>query len=176
MTQLLTLEFDDDTGTKRRLRREEILTYLNLIASAGTDTTSRLIGWTGKLLGEHPDQRRELLQDPSLIPNAIEEVLRCEPPPYHFGRYVTQDVELYGQTVPAGSIMVVLPGSANHDDRRFRTPTASTSTATSPGSSVSASAPICASAPTWPGWRAGSSSRRCSRGSRTGPLTSNTPS
>jgi cytochrome P450 len=122
MTQLLTLEFDDDTGARRQLRREEILTYLNLIASAGTDTTSRLIGWTGKLLGEHPDQRGELVRDPSLIPNAIEEVLRCEPPPYHFGRYVTREVELYGRTVPAGSIMVVLPGSANHDDRRFAAP------------------------------------------------------
>jgi cytochrome P450 len=124
MTQLLTLEFDDDTGAKRHLRREEILTYLNLIASAGTDTTSRLIGWTGKLLGEHPDQRRELVREPSLIPNAIEEVLRCEPPPYHFGRYVTRDVELYDRIVPAGSIMVVLPGSANHDDRRFAEPEA----------------------------------------------------
>jgi cytochrome P450 len=122
MTQLLNIEFDDETGTKRRLRREEILTFLNLIAGAGTDTTSRLIGWTGKLLSEHPDQRRQLVEDRSLMPNAIEEVLRFEPPPYHFGRYVTEDVDLHGQTVPAGSIMIVLPGSANHDDRRFSDP------------------------------------------------------
>ena len=122
MTQLLTIEFEDDTGTRRNLRREEILTFLNLIASAGTDTTSRLIGWTGKILAEHPDQRHRLVEDPSLIPNAIEEILRLEPPPYHFGRYVTKDVEMHGQTVPAGSIMVVLPGSANHDERRFSDP------------------------------------------------------
>jgi cytochrome P450 len=119
MTQLLTIEFEDDTGTRRTLRREEILTFLNLIAGAGTDTTSRLIGWTGKILAEHPDQRRRLVDNPALIPNAIEEILRLEPPPYHFGRYVTTDVEFHGQTVPAGSIMVVLPGSANHDERRF---------------------------------------------------------
>jgi cytochrome P450 len=116
---LLTIEFEDDTGTRRTLRREEILTFLNLIAGAGTDTTSRLIGWTGKILAEHPDQRRRLVDNPALIPNAIEEILRLEPPPYHFGRYVTTDVEFHGQTVPAGSIMVVLPGSANHDERRF---------------------------------------------------------
>jgi cytochrome P450 len=122
MTQLLTLEFEDDSGVSRQLRREEILTYINLIASAGTDTTGRLIGWTGKLLGEHPDQRRELVEDPSLIPNAIEEILRFEPPPYHFGRYVTTDTEFHGQTVPAGSIMIVLPGSANHDEHRFNDP------------------------------------------------------
>ena len=60
--------------------------------------------------------------DPSLIPNAIEEILRIEPPPYHFGRYVTKDVEFHDQTVPAGSIMVVLPSSANHDERRFDNP------------------------------------------------------
>jgi cytochrome P450 len=105
MTQLLTIEFEDDTGTRRNLRREEILTFLNLIASAGTDTTSRLIGWTGKILAEHPDQRRRLVENPELIPNAIEEILRLEPPPYHFGRYVTKDVEMHGQTVPAGSII-----------------------------------------------------------------------
>ena len=56
MTQMLTMEFDDK-GTTRRLSRTEILTFLNLIAGAGTDTTARLIGWIGKLLGEHPDQR-----------------------------------------------------------------------------------------------------------------------
>ncbi len=122
MTQMLTTEFEDESGATRRLTRSEILTYLNLIASAGTDTTSRLIGWTGKLLGEHPDQRHQLVADPSLIPNAIEEILRMEPPPYHFGRYVTKDVEFHGQTVPAGSIMVVLPASANHDERRFEDP------------------------------------------------------
>jgi cytochrome P450 len=122
MTQLLSTEFEDDTGATRGLTRDEILTFLNLIASAGTDTTSRLLGWTGKLLGEHPDQRHELVGDPTLIPNAIEEILRFEPPPYHFGRYVTTDVEFHEQTVPAGSIMIVLPAAANHDERRFQDP------------------------------------------------------
>ncbi len=121
MTQMLTMEFDDK-GTTRQLSRTEILTFLNLIAGAGTDTTARLIGWIGKLLGEHPDQRREIVADPSLVPNAVEEVLRMEPPPYHFGRYVTKDVEFHDSIVPAGSIMLVLPGSANHDDRRFVNP------------------------------------------------------
>ena len=121
MTQMLTMEFEDE-GTVRRLSRTEILTFLNLIAAAGTDTTARLIGWIGKLLGEHSDQRREIVADPALVPNAVEEVLRMEPPPYHFGRYVTRDIEFQGSTVPAGSIMLVLPGSANHDDRRFVNP------------------------------------------------------
>jgi cytochrome P450 len=119
MTQLLNVEFRDEAGVTRRLRRDEIVVMVNIIASAGSDTTRRLFGWTGKVLADHPDQRRELVEDPSLIPNAIEEILRFEPPPYHVARYVAQDVEFHGQAVPAGSAMVVLPASANRDHRKF---------------------------------------------------------
>jgi cytochrome P450 len=71
------------------------------------------------VLGDHPDQRRELVNDRSLIPNAIEELLRFEPPAPHVARYVNRDVEHHGQTVPAGSVMLFLVGAANRDDRRF---------------------------------------------------------
>ena len=119
MTELLNAEFEDETGTTRTLTRDEILTFVTVLAGAGNETTTRLIGWAGKVLGDHPDQRRELAADRSLIPNAIEELLRYEPPAPHVGRYVTRDVELYGQTVPAGSVMLFLVGSANRDDRRY---------------------------------------------------------
>jgi len=119
MTEMLKAEFEDETGTKRRLTREEILTYVNVLAGAGNETTTRLIGWTGKLLAEHPDQRRQLARDPSLIPNAIEEILRFESPAPHVARYVARDVEHYGQTVPSGSVMLFLIGSANRDHRRY---------------------------------------------------------
>jgi cytochrome P450 len=119
MTELLTAEFEDENGTLRRLRREEVLTYINVVAGAGNETTMRLIGWAGKVLADHPDQRRQLVGDPSLIPNAIEELLRFEPPAPHVGRYVARDVELYGRTVPAGNAMLLLVGAANRDDRRF---------------------------------------------------------
>jgi cytochrome P450 len=119
MTELLQAEFEDETGTARTLSRSEILTYVSVIAGAGNETTTRLIGWTGKVLADHPDQRRELVDDPTLIPDAIEELLRFEPPAPHVARYVARDVELHGQTVPEGSIMVFLIGSANRDDRRF---------------------------------------------------------
>jgi cytochrome P450 len=119
MTELLNAEFVDETGTTRRLTRTEVLTYVGLIAGAGNETSTRLIGWTGKLLAEHPDQRRELVSDRSLIPNAIEELLRYEAPSPVQGRWVTKDVEHYGQVVPANSIMVLLNGSANRDDRQF---------------------------------------------------------
>ncbi|MDP9168134.1 MAG: cytochrome P450 [Actinomycetota bacterium] len=119
MTELLIVEFVDETGTTRKLTREELLTYLNVVAGAGNDTTTRLIGWAGKVLAEHPDQRRQLVDDPSLIPRAVEELVRYEPPAPHVARYVTRDVEYYGQTVPQGAVMMMLIGAANRDHRHF---------------------------------------------------------
>ena len=100
MTELLNVEFTDETGAVRQLRREELLVYLNVVAGAGNETTTRLIGWAAKVLAEHPDQRRELVENPALIPLAVEELLRFEPPAPHVARYVTRDVEVHGQTVP----------------------------------------------------------------------------
>jgi len=119
MTQLLQAEFEDETGTTRRLTRAEILTYVSVVAGAGNETTTRLIGWAGKVLADHPDQRRELVDDPSLIPNAIDELLRYEPPAPHVGRYVAREFEVHGGRVSEGSAVLFLVGSANHDDRRF---------------------------------------------------------
>lgn len=122
MTELIRAEFQDEDGNTRRLSREEIVTYVSLLAGAGNETTTRLIGWLGKLLAEHPDQRRELAQNPSLIPNAIEETLRYEAPSPIQARYVARDVEHYGQQVPEGSVLVLLNGSANRDERHFEEP------------------------------------------------------
>jgi cytochrome P450 len=122
MTQLLNAEFEDETGVTRKLRRDETVTYLTLITSAGSDTTATAIGWAGSLLSEHPDQRRELIQDPSLIPNAVEEVIRYEPPSYHFCRWVASDVEFHGQTIPADNILVMVPPAANRDERKWSDP------------------------------------------------------
>ena len=119
MTELLNAEFVDETGTTRHLSRQELLTYLNVVAGAGNETTTRLIGWAGKVLAEHPDQRRELVENPALIPQAIEELLRFEPPAPHVARYVTRDVEFHGQTVPEGSVMMMLIGAAVRDHRQF---------------------------------------------------------
>ena len=122
MTQLLNAEFEDETGAVRTLTRPEVLTYVQLLAGAGNETTTRLIGWTGKLLSEHPDQRRRLADDRSLIPNAIEEILRYEAPSPVQARYIAHDVEHYGEKIAEGSIMVLLNGSANRDERRFEDP------------------------------------------------------
>ena len=119
MTDLLQAEFVDEHGITRKLGRQELLTYIEVIAGAGNETTNRLIGWTAKVLAEHPDQRREVVQDRSLVPNTIEEILRFEPPAHHVARVVSSDVEVLGQTLSEGDIVIFLIGSANRDDRRF---------------------------------------------------------
>ncbi|OBK24457.1 cytochrome [Mycobacterium asiaticum] len=118
-TELLNAEFEDENGVVRRMRRDELLTYITVVSGAGNETTTRLIGWAGKVLAEHPEQRRALVENPALIPAAIEELLRFEPPAPHVARYVTRDVEYYGQQVPEGSVMMMLIGAANRDHRQF---------------------------------------------------------
>ncbi len=119
MTMLLNAEFTDHKGVTRKLTREEVLIFVNLLAGAGNETTARLIGWMGRVLGDHPDQRRAIAADPSLVNQSIEELLRFEPPGPSVARYVKQDIEIHGQKVPAGSAMLFLVASANRDDRRF---------------------------------------------------------
>ncbi|MFA1546269.1 cytochrome P450 [Actinomadura chokoriensis] len=122
MTELLDAEFQDEDGTTRKLTRDEVLTYVTVVAGAGNETTGRLIGWSGSVLARHPDQRRELVEDPSLIPGAIEELLRYEPTGHSIARYVARDVEFHGRTVPAGSAMLFIVAAANRDDRRYPEP------------------------------------------------------
>jgi cytochrome P450 len=119
MTELLRAEFVDQFGVKRNLTRDEVLVFIGLLAGAGNETTSRLIGWIGKLLSDNPDQRRKIVKDPSLVPAAVEEVLRCEPPAPFIARYVPQDTQLHGTTMPAGSALVCLVGAANRDEDKF---------------------------------------------------------
>jgi cytochrome P450 len=122
MTQLLNAEFEDEHGDVRTLTRQEVLTYTAVVAGAGNETTGRLIGWLAKVLAEHPDQRRAVAEDRSLIPNVIDETLRFEPTGHAVARYVTHDVDYHGTTVPAGSAMLLLVAAANRDPRRYDAP------------------------------------------------------
>jgi cytochrome P450 len=119
MTDLLNAEFEDEHGVTRKLTRQEVLTYVAVVAGAGNETTTRLIGWMGSLLAQHPDQRKAIVEDLSLVANAVEETVRFQPPGPHVARYVARDCELCGQTVPAGSVMLFLLGSGNRDDRVY---------------------------------------------------------
>ncbi|OHV41901.1 MULTISPECIES: cytochrome P450 [Pseudofrankia] len=122
ITELLQVEFENVDGRVRRLHRDELQIFLAVISAAGVDTTGRLFGWMGKVLGEHPGARRELVADRSLIPNAIEELLRFETSSPNVARYVTEDLTFHGRKVPAGSRLLLMLSAANRDERHFDDP------------------------------------------------------
>lgn len=122
MTALLNVEFTDEDGVTRKLTRKEVLHYTQVVAGAGNETTGRLIGWLAKVLAEHPDQRRAVTQDRSLLNRVVDETLRFEPTGPHVARWVAKDFEAHGQTVPAGSAVLLLFGAANRDPRRYPDP------------------------------------------------------
>ena len=100
MTVLLNAEFEDEDGQRRTLTRQEVSTYTAVLAGAGNETTGRLIGWLTKVLADHPDQRRQVVEDRSLIPNVIDETLRFEPTGHATARFVIERhrVPRYGRS------------------------------------------------------------------------------
>jgi cytochrome P450 len=122
MTDLLEAEIRLDDGGTRRLTDLEVLVFINLLSAAGNETVARLLGWTGATLARFPGERRRLVDDPTLIPNAVEELLRYEAPSPVQARTVTHDVERHGQIVPTGARMLLLTGSAGRDEREYPDP------------------------------------------------------
>jgi cytochrome P450 len=118
LTDLVQSEIERD-GVVRQLTTQEATEFGLLIVSAGTETVARLLGWAGLLLARHPGQQAELAADPSLIPNAVEELLRYESPSPVQGRWLTETVEIHGRVLPAGSKVLLLTGSAGRDDRAY---------------------------------------------------------
>ena len=123
ITGLVHAEIEEDGGT-RTLTLAEILGFVQLISSAGTETVARLLGFAAVTLAQYPEQRQRLIDEPALIPNAIEELLRFEAPSPIQSRWVARDVELHGTVVPRGSRMSLLNGSGDRDERHFENPDA----------------------------------------------------
>lgn len=90
--------------------------------AAGLDTTIATIGNALQLFGENPDQYQLLREDPTLIPAALNEVLRCHALMIATGRRTTRDVEIDGAVIPAGSQIAILFGAGNHDPRHYENP------------------------------------------------------
>jgi cytochrome P450 len=122
ITALCQAEIVDDRGTTRKLTRAETTSFANLLYAAGTETVGRLLGNAAVLLAAWPEERAALVEHPELIPNAVEELLRYEAPSPVQGRWTTRDVTLHGTTIPAGSKVLLLTGSAGRDERVFPDP------------------------------------------------------
>lgn len=105
-----------------RLTREDILDICYLFLLAGLDTVTASVGCMVAFLARHPEQRQRLVDDRSLIPGAVEELLRWETPVPGVPRVVTEDVELAGERLEAGERVTVLLGSANIDESEFPEP------------------------------------------------------
>ncbi|MBW2293831.1 MAG: cytochrome P450 [Deltaproteobacteria bacterium] len=104
------------------LSHRELLGFCFNLIIGGTDTTMNLIGSGAVALAREPEQRRALSEEPTKIPDAIEEMLRFESPTQTLPRRPTRDVELHGVTIPADSRLLVCYGAANHDERAFEEP------------------------------------------------------
>jgi cytochrome P450 len=105
-----------------RLDDEEIFSFLRLLLPAGVETTFRSSGNFIYALLTHADQLDALRRDPSLMPQAIEEALRWEPPLLITSRVVTRDTELRGTPIPTGANVTVMLGAANRDPDRYHDP------------------------------------------------------
>jgi cytochrome P450 len=121
-TELLQAEIIDEAGDSRRLTDPELVSFGLLLFAAGSETVARHLGWVASVLPDYPDQRAELATDFSLIPNAIDEILRLEAPSPVQARWVTKDVTLHGATIPANSRAVLVTGSAGRDERKYDDP------------------------------------------------------
>ncbi len=121
MTALVQAEMSEG-GEVRRLTEQEATEFANLLISAGTETTSRVLGWAAVLFATHPEQRADLVAHPDVIPNATEELLRYEAPSPVQGRFSMRDSEFHDVAVPAGSRVLLLTGSAGRDERKYDDP------------------------------------------------------
>jgi len=102
-----------------RLSDEDLLNFAFLLLVAGNETTRNLIALGTCALISHPDQLRLLVDDPALIPGAVEEMLRWNSPVVQMARTATRDVDIRGQLVREGEVVVMLYGSANRDEDIF---------------------------------------------------------
>jgi cytochrome P450 len=111
-----------DDGTERSMDDDELAYRFLELAFAGHETVAKLIPNGVIALAWYPDQRHELVADPSLMAGAVEEMLRWDPPSHYQGRWTTRDLELDGATIPADSRVILVTGSAGHDERRYHEP------------------------------------------------------
>ncbi len=122
MTLLTRAELRGEDGGLHRLSDVEIQSFIQLLAAAGNETVMRLLATAVYWLWRTPEQRELLLRNPELIPGAVEETLRYDPPSQYQGRVTTREVELHGRRMPKGARVLLLTGSSGRDERKFAAP------------------------------------------------------
>ncbi len=122
MSLLIAAEVPNEDGTPTRLSDIEIYSFFNLLATAGNETVTKLLATTFYWLWRFPDQRKQIVADPGVIPGAAEESLRYDSPTQYQGRTLTRDVTLHGTTLPANARVLLINAAACRDGRRFPDP------------------------------------------------------
>jgi cytochrome P450 len=118
ITDLINVELDRD-GEMTKLDDIEITGFASLLGGAGAETVTKLVGNAIVTFADHPDQWEMMRNDRSLIPGAVEELLRWEAPAQYLVRYSTRDIALHDTTIPANNPVLLCLGSANRDERAF---------------------------------------------------------
>ncbi|ORV58785.1 cytochrome P450 [Mycobacterium fragae] len=121
ISRLIEAEVVED-GKSRRLDDIEIASFANLLGGAGAETVTKLVGNAVVVFAENPEQWQQLRRDRNKMPAAVEELLRYEGPTQYQVRSSTRDVTLHGVTIPAGSAVLLINGSASRDERVFPDP------------------------------------------------------
>jgi cytochrome P450 len=121
MSALLAAEIEDEEG-RHRLSEAEVLGFCILLAAAGNETVTRLLGCSALALSRFPGERARLVANPGLLPAAVEELLRFDPPSHYQGRTATREVELHGERIPKGARVLLLTGAACRDEREYPDP------------------------------------------------------
>jgi len=119
LTRLTQVEVEREDGSKTKLDDDEIAGFVSLLGGAGAETVTKLVGNAVVLFARHPEQWRKVRDDPGMIPQAVEEVLRYWPPSQYQGRFSLQDSEWHGVTLPAGYPVLLITGGATRDPRTF---------------------------------------------------------
>jgi cytochrome P450 len=122
ITRLTQAEIRDDDGQMRRLSDDDIRAFILLLATAGNETVTKLLATVFHELSRNPDERSRLNREPDLVPGAVEEALRFDPPSQYQGRITTREVEVHGVRIPERSRVLLLNGASGRDERRFSDP------------------------------------------------------
>ncbi|MGH9029893.1 MAG: cytochrome P450 [Acidimicrobiales bacterium] len=122
MSRLCEAEVEGDDGARTKLTDKDVVGFCSLIASAGTETLTKLLASAVVLFHQHHGEWEKVLSDRSVIPAAVEETLRYSPPSQYQGRVLTDEVSMHGTTMPKGARVLLLTGGANRDEREFEEP------------------------------------------------------
>ena len=122
ITMLMNTPVEEEDGRTRMLTDDELAGRFLELSFAGHETVAKLIPNGVVALAWCPDARRELAANPALMANAVEEMLRWDPPSHYQGRWTTRDVEVRGTVIPAEQRVILVTGSAVHDERKYPDP------------------------------------------------------